>query len=335
MRLSICCATRRPLRMLTWVAALAALMVGAPASADAQGFPTRPITIVVPYPPGGPTDVVARILAERMRVSLGQQIIVENVAGGSGSIGVGRVARAAADGTTLSLGNSGSHVLNAALYALPYDLLNDFAPVALLTSNPQIIITRTGVPARNLTELIGWLRQNPGKATVGSAGAVASVSAAYFQSSTATRFVVVPYRGAAPALQDLMGGQIDLMFDQASNALPQVRGGTVKAFAVTAKTRLPNAPDIPTVDEAGLPGFYMSVWHAIWSSKGTLKNVILKLNAAVVDALADPTVRRRLAALGQELPARERQTPEALGAYQKAEIEKWWPIVKAAGIKVE
>src|SRR3977135_3965695 len=209
-------------------------------------------------------DSTAVLLAEGMRKSLGQPIIVENVAGASGRIGVGRVARAAGDGTTLSLGNSGSHVLNAALYALPYDLLNDFAPVALLTSNPQIIITRTGVPARNLTELIGWLRANAGKATVGSAGAVASVSAAYFQSSTATRFLVVPYRGAAPALQDLMGGQIDLMFDQASNALPQVRGGSVKAFAVPAKNRLHNAPEIPTVDEAGLPGLYAALWQGLW-----------------------------------------------------------------------
>jgi tripartite-type tricarboxylate transporter receptor subunit TctC len=335
MRLSICCATRRPLRMLTWVAALAALMVGAPASADAQGFPTRPITIVVPYPPGGPTDVVARILAERMRGSLGQQIIVENVAGGSGSIGVGRVARAAADGTTLSLGNSGSHVLNAALYALPYDLLNDFAPVALLTSNPQIIITRTGVPARNLTELIGWLRQNPGKATVGSAGAVASVSAAYFQSSTATRFVVVPYRGAAPALQDLMGGQIDLMFDQASNALPQVRGGTVKAFAVTAKTRLPNAPDIPTTDEAGLPGFYAALWQGLWAPKGTPREAIARLNAAVADALADPAVAQRLRDIGQEPFGPEQRSADAMAAFQKAEADKWWPIIRAANLKGE
>ena len=335
MRLSICCATRRPLRMLTWVAALAALMVGAPASADAQGFPTRPITIVVPYPPGGPTDVVARILAERMRVSLGQQIIVENVAGGSGSIGVGRVARAAADGTTLSLGNSGSHVLNAALYALPYDLLNDFAPVALLTSNPQIIITRTGVPARNLTELIGWLRQNPGKATVGSAGAVASVSAAYFQSSTATRFVVVPYRGAAPALQDLMGGQIDLMFDQASNALPQVRGGTVKAFAVTAKTRLPNAPDIPTTDEAGLPGFYAALWQGLWAPKGTPKETIARLNAAVADVLADPAVAQRLRDIGQEPFGPEQRSADAMATFQKAEADKWWPIIRAANLKGE
>jgi tripartite-type tricarboxylate transporter receptor subunit TctC len=335
MRLSICRATRGPLRMLTWVAAFAALMVGAPPSAHAQGFPARPITIVVPYPPGGPTDVVARILAERMRVSLGQQIIVENVAGGSGSIGVVRVARAASDGYTLSLGNSGSHVLNAALYALPYDLLNDFAPVALLTSNPQIIITRTGVPAKDLKELIGWLRQNPDKATVGSAGAVASVSAAYFQSSTATRFVVVPYRGAAPALQDLMGGQIDLMFDQASNALPQVRGGTVKAFAVTAKTRLPNASDIPTTDEAGLPNFYAALWQGLWAPKGTPKETIARLNAAVADALADPAVAQRLRDIGQEPFGPEQRSSDAMAAFQKAEADKWWPIIRAANIKAQ
>src|SRR3982075_678866 len=268
------------MRKLILIAALIAAALGCGAAASAQTYPARPITIVVPYPPGGPAGGVARIRAERRRVSLDQQIIVENVAGGSGSIGVGRVARAASDGYTLSLGNSGSHVLNAALYALPYDLLNDFAPVALLTSNPQIIITRLGVPARNLTELIGWMRANPDKATVGSAGAVASASAASFQSSTAPGFLVVPYRGAAPALQDLMRGQIGLMFDQASNALPQVRGGTVKAFAVTAKTRLPNAPDIPTTDEAGLPDFYAALWQGLWAPKGTPKETIARLNAA-------------------------------------------------------
>src|SRR4030081_2947579 len=291
------------MRKLILVAALTVAALGCGAAASAQSFPTRPITIVVPYPPGGPTDVVARILAERMRVSLGQQIIVENRAGGGRAPPAawgGRGARAAGDGYTLSLGNSGSHVLNAALYALPYDLLNDFAPVALLTSNPQIIVTRLGVPARNLTELIGWLRANPDKATVGSAGAVASVSAAYFQSSTATRFLVVPYRGAAPALQDLMGGQIDLMFDQASNALPQVRGGTVKAFAVTAKTRLPNAPDIPTVDEAGLPGFYAALWQGLWGPKGKPQETIGRLHAAGGGALADPGVAQRLRDIGQE-----------------------------------
>jgi tripartite-type tricarboxylate transporter receptor subunit TctC len=308
---------------------------GAALAQPAQNYPTRPITIVVPYPPGGPTDVVARILADRMRVSLGQQVIVENVAGGSGSIGVGRVARAAADGYTLSLGNSGSHVLNAALYTLPYDLLTDFEPIALLTTNPQIIITRTGVPAKDLTELIGWLKANPDKATVGSAGAVAAVSAAYFQSRTATRFLVVPYRGAAPALQDLMGGQIDMMFDQAANALAQVRGATVKAFAVTAKARLPNAPDIPTVDEAGLPGFYAALWQGLWAPKGTPKETIARLNAAVADALADPKVDARLRDIGQEPFGPEQRSSDALAVFQKAEADKWWPIIRAANLKGE
>jgi tripartite-type tricarboxylate transporter receptor subunit TctC len=319
------------MRKLILFAALMGAALGCGASA--QNFPTRPITIVVPYPPGGPTDVVARILADRMRVSLGQQIIVENVAGGSGSIGVGRVARAAGDGYTLSLGNSGSHVLNAALYALPYDLLKDFAPVALLTSNPQIVVTRKTLPANDLKELVAWLRANPDKATAGSAGAVATVSIAFFQQKTDTRLVVVPYRGAAPAAQDLMGGQIDLMFDQASNALPQIRAGAIRAFAVTAKTRMANAPEIPTVDEAGLPGFYAALWQGIWAPKGTPAEVIARLNAAIGEALADPKVAQRLREIGQEPFPPDQRSVAAMAAYQQAEADKWWPIIKAANLK--
>jgi tripartite-type tricarboxylate transporter receptor subunit TctC len=302
-------------------------------AALAQSFPTRPITLVVPYPPGGPTDVVARILAQRMRVSLGQAVIVENVTGGSGNIGVAKVARAAADGYTLSIGNNGSHVLNAALYPLSFDILNDFAAVALLTSNPQIVVTRKTLPATTLAELIAWLRANPDKATAGSAGAVASVSIAFFQQKTGTHLVTVPYRGAAPAAQDLMGGQIDLMFDQAANALPQIRAGAVKAFAVTAKARMPNAPEIPTVDEAGLPAFYAALWQGIWAPKGTPAEVIARLNAAVGEALADPKVAQRLRDIGQEPFAPDQRSVAAAATFQQAEADKWWPIIKAANLK--
>ena len=314
------------------IAAMAVLGAG---NALAQTYPNRPVTLVVPYPPGGPTDVVARILAERMRVSLGQPVIVENVAGGSGNIGVAKVARAAADGYTLSLGNSGSHVFNAALYALSYDLFKDFAPVALLTTNPQIIVTRKTLPATDLKELIAWLAANPDKATAGSAGAVASVSIAFFQQKTGTHLVVVPYRGGAPAVQDLMGGQIDLMFDQAANALSHVRAGAIKAFAVTAKARLPNAPEIPTVDEAGLPGFYVALWQGIWAPKGTPAEAIARLNAAVAEALADPKVEQRLREIGQQPFPPDQRSVAAMAAFQQAEADKWWPIIKAANLKGE
>jgi tripartite-type tricarboxylate transporter receptor subunit TctC len=303
------------------------------ATALAQSFPTRPVTLVVPYPAGGPTDVVARVLAERMRVPLGQPVIVENVTGGSGNIGVGKVVRAAPDGYTLSIGNNGSHVLNAALYTLNFDILKDFAPVALLTSNPQIVVTRKTLPANDLKELVAWLRANPDKATAGSAGAVATVSIAFFQQKTDTRLVVVPYRGAAPAAQDLMGGQIDLMFDQASNALPQIRAGAIRAFAVTAKTRMANAPEIPTVDEAGLPGFYAALWQGIWAPKGTPAEAIARLNAAIGEALADPKVAQRLREIGQEPFPPDQRSVAAMAAFQQVEADKWWPIIKAANLK--
>jgi tripartite-type tricarboxylate transporter receptor subunit TctC len=319
--------------LISTATAIVASLVMLTGAALAQTFPTRPITLVVPYPPGGPTDVVARILAERMRVPLGQAVIVENVTGGSGNIGVAKVARAAADGYTLSIGNNGSHVLNAALYTLNFDILKDFAPIALLTSNPQIVVTRKTLPATSLAELIVWLRANPDRATAGSAGAVATVSIAFFQQKTGTRLVTVPYRGAAPAAQDLMGGQIDLMFDQASNALPQIRAGAVKAFAVTAKARMPNAPEIPTVDEAGLPGFYAALWQGLWAPKGTPDEVVARLNAAVGEALADPKVAQRLRDIGQEPFPPDQRSVAAAAAFEQAEADKWWPIIKAANLK--
>jgi tripartite-type tricarboxylate transporter receptor subunit TctC len=272
-----------------------------------------------------------------MRSSLGQPIIIENQGTAGGSIAVGRVARAAPDGYTISIGQFGNYVLNGAIYPLPYDLLMDFESVALLASNPQVIVSKNAMPAQDLQGLISWLKQNPDKAAQGTAGAgsPAHIAGAYLQSITGTRFQFVPYRGAAPAMQDLVAGQIDLMLDQASNAIPHIRAGRIRAYAVTSKSRLGAAPEIPTVDEAGLPGFYVSVWHGLWAPKGTHKDIVAKLNAAVVEALADDTVRRRLAELGQEIPPRDQQTAEALTVFQKSEAEKWWPIIKAANIKVE
>jgi tripartite-type tricarboxylate transporter receptor subunit TctC len=305
--------------------------------AGAQPYPSRPITMVVPFAAGAPVDMVGRLIAERMRVPLGQPIILENVSGAAGSLGVGRVARAAADGYTISLGNISSHVLNGAIYALSFDALTDFEPVALLASNPQLIISKNALPASDLKGLIAWLKANPDKASAGSGGTggVAHVGGVFFQKETGTRFQFVPYRGTNLAQQDLIGGQIDLLFDQAVSALTNIRAGKIRAYAVTAKTRLASAPDIPTVDQAGLPGFYMSVWNALWVPKGTPKKVIAQLNAAAMDAMADPTVRQRLSDLGLDIPSLDQQTPEALGAFHKAEVEKWWPIIKAANIKAE
>jgi tripartite-type tricarboxylate transporter receptor subunit TctC len=306
-------------------------------SAAAQDYPSRPIAMIVPFAAGGPTDVVARILAEGMRASLGQPVLIENVTGAAGSIAVGRVARSAPDGYTLSIGHSSTHVVNGAIYKLPYDLLTDLAPVSLLVSNPQLIVANPKVPATDLKSLVEWIKSNPDKVSAGTAGAgsASHIGGIYFQNFSHTSFLFVPYRGTGPAMQDLISGQIQIMIDQSSNSLPQVRNKLIKAFAVTSKTRLAVAPDIPTVDEAGMPGFYISVWHGLWVPKDTPKPIIAKLAAAVRAAFADPATRKRFLDLGQEIPPVEQQTPEALGAYQKAEIEKWWPLIKAAHIKVE
>jgi tripartite-type tricarboxylate transporter receptor subunit TctC len=306
--------------------------------AQAQPYPSRPVIMVVPFGAGGPVDTVARTLAERMRISLGQQVVIENVTGASGTIGVGRVARASPDGYTVSIGNWPTHVVNGAVFQLQYDLLKDFEPVARLSSNPYVLVGKKGLPAADLKELIAWLKANPDGATQGTAGPGSGqhVSGVYFQTVTGARYKFVAYRaGSSDILRDIVGGHIDLTFDQAVTALPYVRNGDVKAYAVTANTRLAAAPDIPTMDEAGAPGVYISTWNGLWVPKGTPPDVIAKLTTAAMDALADPAVRERLAGLGQEIPPPEQQTAEALGRHHKAEIEKWWPIIKAANIKVE
>jgi tripartite-type tricarboxylate transporter receptor subunit TctC len=316
------------------VALVAALPAG---SAKAQDYPSRPITLVVPFAAGGGTDTIARILAERIRVSLGQPVIVDNTSGANGTIGVGRVARAAPDGHAISIGNWTTHVANGAIYSLQYDLLKDFEPVALISTTSWLIMAKKAMPANDLNGFIAWLKTNPGRASAGTAGIGSGehVSGLLFQSMTGTHFQFVPYRGGGPAMQDLVSGQIDMMISGPTLSLQQVRAGSIKAYAVTARTRLAAAPEIPTVDEAGAPGLHFSYWHALWIAKGTPRSIVAKLNMAVTDTLADPVVVRRLAELGQDVVPRDQQTPEALGAHQAAEIDKWWPIIKAAGIKAE
>jgi len=322
--------------MRKWLSAIAAVAVLSVSGAQAQTFPTRPVTLVVPFAPGGPVDVLARIMADRMKTSLGQPVIVENIAGAAGSLGVGRVARAAPDGYTLSIGpGSATHVANGAIYDLPYDVVKDFEPISLIGVMPQMIVARKTMPADDLKGFIDWLKANAGKATQGTSGIGSSghLAGALFQKLTGTNYTFVPYRGLAPAMQDLLAGQVDMLIDVPTSALPQIQADTIKAYAVTAKTRLAGAPNLPTVDEAGLPGFYATVWYSFFAPAGTPKDVIGKLNAAVVDALADPAVRKRLADIGQEVVPRDQQNPQALAALQKSEIEKWWPIIKAANIR--
>jgi tripartite-type tricarboxylate transporter receptor subunit TctC len=322
----------------TLLLALAAAALGFAAHpVAAQTFPSRPVTLVVPFPAGGPMDVVGRVLAERMRDSLGQPVVIENIGGASGSIGVGRVARAPGDGYTIVIGNWATFVVNGAIYSLQYDLIKDFEPVGLITTQPYLVVARKMLPADDLKGLITWLKANPDKASQGTSGAgtPAHVAGVFFQKETGTHFQFVPYRGLGPAMQDLVAGQIDLIFDSPVGSLPQIRAGTVKAYAVMAKQRAAAAPEIPTVDEAGLPGMYMSSWYGVWAAKGTPPAIVGKLNTAVTSALADTKTRERIADLGQEIAPPELQNPQALGAFQKAEIAKWWPILKEMGIKGE
>ncbi len=287
--------------------------------------------MIVLFPPGGTADVTARIVAERMRVSLGQPVVIENVTGAGGTIGAGRVARAAPDGSTIMLGSWGTHVVAGAMQALPYSVTADFEPIALIGTQPLVLVSKPDMPAKDLQELIAWLKANPDKASLATAGmgSVSHIAGVLFQKQSGTRQPFVPYRGAAVAMQDLMAGQVDMMFDQPVNALPLVRDGRLKGYAITAKNRMALAPNLPSVDEAGLPGFYVSQWNAIWAPKGTPDSIVARLNAAVVEVLDDPAVRGKLTDLGQEMFPRELMTPAALGAFHKAEIEKWWPIIKA------
>jgi tripartite-type tricarboxylate transporter receptor subunit TctC len=324
---------KRRLRLLCAAVALAALSV----SARGETFPAHAITLVVPTAAGGAMDSVTRIIAERMRAALGQPVVVENVSGANGNIGVGRVARAAPDGYTLIVGNWNSQVANGALYALPYDLVRDFEPVAPIASFPQLIIARPSMPADDLAGLIAWLKANPDKATLGipGVGSIAHVSGVFFQNAAGVRFQFVPYRGTPPAMEDLAAGRIDVMFDAPAPSLPQVRAGRIKAYAVMAPTRLAAAPEIPTVDEAGLPGFHFSLWFGLWAPKATPHDIVARLNDAVVTTLADPSIVKNIAERSMQIPPRSEQTPEAFGAFHRAEIERWWPIIKAAGIKGE
>jgi tripartite-type tricarboxylate transporter receptor subunit TctC len=291
--------------------------------------------MIVPYPAGGVTDSLARLLGERMKAPLGQTIIVENVGGAGGSIATGRLARAAPDGYTIELGNAETHVLNAAAQSLPYDVVNDFEPIALLPSYPFLLVTTNAVPAKTLKELIAWMKANPEKVSQGTVGSgtVQHLCGVFIQRAIGVKWQFVPYRGGTPAMQDLLSGQINFMCTASGSFLPLVRSGQIRAYAVTAKARLESDPDIPTVDEAGLPGIHVSVWNAFWAPKGMPKPIIAKLNAAAVEALNDPAIRKRVLAMGLDLPPRDQLTPEALAALQKAEIAKWWPLAKAAGVK--
>ena len=314
-----------------------ALIVMLVEAVRAQSYPVRPIALIVPYSAGGPTDTLGRIVGEHMRGSLGQSIVVENVTGAGGTIGVGRVARAAPDGYTVGIGQVSTNGFNGAVYQLNYDLLKDLEPVALLTIAPMWLIGRGDLPVGDVKGLVAWLTANPDKATMGTVGwgGASHLCGVYFQSHTGTRFAFVPYRGAAPAYQDLLAGQIDFFCPEASSSLALAKGGKVKPLAVLARSRWAAAPEVPTIDEAGLPGLYIPFWHGLFVPAGTPKEVIRRLYEAAAAALAEPALRRRLIDMGQEIPPADQQTPEAFAAFQKAEVEKWWPIIRAAGVKAE
>ncbi len=320
----------------TVLAALVATLVFG-VSARADNFPSHPITIMVPFAAGGPSDAMARILGDRMKTVLGQPLVIENVTGAGGSIGVGRVVRAPADGYTIGFGHLGTHVANGAVYKLGYDLVADLEPIVMLPSNPMIIVSKNDVPAKTLSELLAWLKSRPEPVTAGTAGlgSGSHIAGLYFENATGIKLQFVPYRGTAPAMNDLVAGQIDLIIDQTSNSINQVRAGTIRAYAVTDDKRVESAPNIPTTDEAGLPGFHMTLWSGLWAPKGTPKEIVAKLNAAAVDALNDPAVQKQFKNLGLQMPPQNQLTPQALGDWQKAEIAKWWPMIKAAHIAVE
>jgi tripartite-type tricarboxylate transporter receptor subunit TctC len=327
-------------KLMLTVAAFAVILCGAGlavAQTSTPTWPSRPVMMIVPLATGGSTDTIARIVAEGMRASLGQPVIVENVTGAGGSIGVGRVARSGPDGYTIGIGQWGTNMANGAIYPLQYDLVQDFEPVALIATQPFMIVARKTMPANNLGELVAWLKGNADKASMGNSGVgtPSHVAGILFQNLIGARWTMVPYRSAGLSIQDLVAGQIDVMLDTPAVSGALVNSGALKAYAVTAKNRIAAVPDLPTTDEAGLPGFYFSFWHALWAPRGTPKAVVAKLNEAVVNALADPAVRKRLTDISQDIFPREQLTSEALLAFHKAEIDKWWPIIKAAGIKAE
>jgi tripartite-type tricarboxylate transporter receptor subunit TctC len=319
------------------LAAIAATMLAGHSAAQAQTYPARPITMVVALPAGGGVDALARTLADHMRVTLGQPIIVENMGGAGGTLSIARVVRSAPDGYTIGMGTLGQYVVSGAVYPLPFDMLADLSPVALLPNVPYWLIGRKTLPPNTMQELVAYLKANPDKLSATSVGtaSVARFCGMFFQKQTGTSFQFVPYRGGAPALQDLVAGQVDLSCDLAANSLTQVRSGNVKAYAVMAKDRWPAAPDVPNADEAGLPGLYVGTWHGFWAPRGTPEDVVAKINAAAWAAMDDPAVRKRIADLGMELPPIAIKTPAAFAAFHKAEVEKWYPIVKAAGVKAE
>jgi tripartite-type tricarboxylate transporter receptor subunit TctC len=323
------------MRYIVWAALITFLTLAGAARAD--DYPSRPITIIVPFAAGGPSDAMARVLAERVRAILGQAVLVENVTGAGGSIGVGRAVHSPPDGYTISFGHLGTHVANGAVYKLSYDLVADLEPVVLLPSNPMIIVSKNAVPATSLKELLAWLKSRPTPATAGTAGAGSGshIAGVYFESVTGIKLQYVPYRGTGPALNDLIAGQIDIIVDQTSNSINQARSGTIRAYAISDDKRLASAPEIPTADEAGLKGFHMTLWSGMWLPKGTPQEIVTKLNAAVVEALGDPGVKKQMENLGLEMSPQDQLTPEALGARQKAEIAKWWPIIKAANVTVD
>jgi tripartite-type tricarboxylate transporter receptor subunit TctC len=305
--------------------------------ANAETYPSRPITMIVPYTAGGPTDTVGRTVAERMRAELGQPIVLENIGGAGGSIGLGRVARAVPDGYTIEVGNWSAHVINGAIYNLSYDLKTDFAPIALCARAPQVVLSRKSLPATDLTSLVAWAKANSGNYTIAHAGigTAPHIAALSFLKLTGTEAQLVAYQGSAPAIQDLVGEHVDMIITDPTTSVPQIQAGNIKGYAVTATKRIGAAPEIPTVDEAGMPGFYVATWNGLLAPKGVPKDIIAKLNAAAVVALADPAVRSRLIGLGQELPPPEEQTPEAFETLLQADIAHWWPIIRAANIKPE